>query len=165
MTGRRMIIICGVSASGKSTVGRALAAALSAPFLEGDDYHPPRNIAKMSNGTPLTDADRVDWIKAICSGSQALQDDTLILSCSALTEFVQNTLKANIARKIIWVKLELTRQEAERRMKARQHFMPPSLMDSQFKAWNPPKGGLTIDATKEKIAIIFQITAYLAKIS
>ena len=165
MTDRCLIIICGVSASGKSTIGRSLAAAISAPFLEGDDYHPPRNIAKMSSGTPLTDADRVDWIKAICDNSQALQDDTLVLSCSALTEFVQTTLKANIARKIIWVKLELTRQDAERRMKARQHFMPPALMESQFKAWNPPKGGLNIDATKEKAVIISQITAYLAQIS
>jgi gluconokinase len=164
MTPPRLIIICGVSASGKSTIGSALAAALYCPFLEGDDYHPPANIAKMASGTPLTDHDRAGWIDMICGDVNSSQERTLVLSCSALTDFVQNKLKTDVVRDIIWIKLILTRQEAERRMKARDHFMPPELMDSQFDAWNPPKDGLEIIATQEKAAIISQITAYISQL-
>lgn len=164
MTSPRLIIICGVSACGKSTIGSALAATLSCPFLEGDDYHPAANIAKMTSGTPLTDADRISWIEAISDDVNKSAEGSLVLSCSALTDFVQNKLKSDITRDIIWVKLNLTRAEAQRRLEARDHFMPPALMDSQFEAWNPPQGGLDIDATKEKAAIISQITAYLTSL-
>jgi len=161
MTKPRLIIICGVSACGKSTIGRALSDHLSCQFLEGDDYHPPENIDKMSSGIPLTDQDRSGWIEMICKDVNTSQDSTLILSCSALTEFVQEKLQSDISRELIWVKLHITRKEAQRRMISRDHFMPPALLDSQFRAWSPPQGGIDIISVQEKTVILKKITAYL----
>ncbi len=160
-----VIIICGVSASGKSTIGRALADQLSLSFLEGDDYHPPANIKKMSSGEPLTDNDRETWINTICKDVNNAPDHALILSCSALTSFVQNKLISDITRKIIWIKLNLSPARALERMQARDHFMPPALMDSQFNAWSPPKGGLDVNSNQTKTAILNQITVYIHRLN
>jgi len=161
MTQPRLIIICGVSACGKSTIGRHLSDHLSCQFLEGDDYHPPENIDKMSSGAPLTDPDRASWIEKICTDVNMSQDTTLVLSCSALTKFVQTKLQNDILRKIIWVKLLITREEAKQRMTSRNHFMPPALLDSQFRAWSPPQGGIDINAGQDKAIILKKIMAYL----
>lgn len=141
-----LFVICGVSASGKSTFGRELSIRLNCPFLEGDDYHPQSNIDKMRAQTPLTDHDRIGWVKAITIAVNQLSSPKAILACSALTPFVQSELIRLCQADIIWIKLELSLETALTRSKSRQHFMPPDLIYSQFDAWSPPKSGLSINA-------------------
>lgn len=144
-----LFVICGVSASGKSTFGRELSAKLNCPFIEGDDYHPQSNINKMRSQTPLTDDDRTDWIQSISVAVNQLDTPKAVLACSALTPYVQAELGRLCQPKIIWIKLELRLDLALARAKSRQHFMPPELIHSQFDAWSPPKLGLSINAEQD----------------
>ena len=152
-----LYIICGVSGSGKTTIGQALAKRLSCPFVEGDDFHPDSNIDKMASSTPLTDADRTAWLEAITTHLKTQTHIQSVLACSALTPYVQNFLSQAFGDKITWVKLEVSRECAKNRMESREHFMPPALLDSQFAAWTPPQSGLTISADKPIDEIIGQI--------
>jgi gluconokinase len=77
-----VFIFMGVSGAGKSTIGKRVAAALALPFIEGDDYHPPQNVAKMSSGIPLTDADRMPWIDALARGVNARAEADVIVASS-----------------------------------------------------------------------------------
>lgn len=141
-----LFVICGVSGSGKSTIGRLLAQDLNYPFIEGDDFHPASNIKKMSAGKPLTDEDRVDWLIAISEEVNSFDEQPIILACSALTPFVQNNLQTKCKPPIYWIKLDVSPKEVTRRMKQREHFMPPSLAQSQFEAWTPPSCGHEVNA-------------------
>lgn len=149
-----LIIICGVSGAGKSTIGRTLAVRLQAPFLEGDDFHSAENIAKMAAGEPLRDSDREDWLIKICESANAHLDERVVVACSALTPFTQKVLLENSCRPPFWIKLNLSLEAARTRMRNREHFAPESLADSQFVAWHPPQGGLDIDATRPLETII-----------
>jgi len=130
----------GVSGSGKSTVGKGLANALDWPFEEGDDLHPPANIAKMKAGVPLTDEDRAPWLAAIARwiDGQAARAEPGIITCSALKRGYRDHLRKD--RPQVWlVFLEGSRQVIAERLAHRQgHFMPPSLLDSQFAALEAP---------------------------
>ena len=152
-----VIIVCGVSGSGKSTIARALAERLSARFVEGDEHHPKSNVEKMASGHPLTDDDRTAWLASICKDLAIHMDKVNILACSALTPYVQSFLKERLGERICWVKLEISEETANARMNARMeaqsHFMPSSLLQSQFEAWHPPASGLTI-STEQPIAHI-----------
>jgi len=100
---RELIVVMGVSGCGKSTVGETLSQILAATFLEGDDYHPPENVEKMSYGTPLTNADRALWLDQILSAVNASSAPVIILSCSALTSYVQKRLLEGTQRSIRWI--------------------------------------------------------------
>ncbi len=161
-----IFIICGVSASGKSTIGRLLAAELNAVFLEGDDYHSDHNIKKMTSNIPLTDKDRVDWVHNLAHAINAFDPDNsnvgnIVLSCSALTQFVQTELRRRCKAPITWIKLDLPLDIALKRAKSREHFMPPELMASQFAAWCPPSDGIGVDAVQSKQDIIAHIMTAL----
>lgn len=128
----------GVSGAGKTTLGRALAQALGWRFVEGDDLHPPANVAKMRSGTPLTDEDRAPWIAAI--GRELAQRGAagVVVSCSALRRKHRDALRA-AAGDLVFVLPVLTREALESRMAARtSHFMPASLLDSQLLTYEPP---------------------------
>ena len=127
------LVIMGVSGCGKSTVGEGLAKALHLPFLEGDSLHPPRNVALMAAGTPLTDEDRAGWLDTIAARLAALPDDEgLVVSCSALKRAYRDRLR-RAAPDVRFVHLHGTPVLLAQRLQQRQHlYMPPTLLDSQL---------------------------------
>jgi len=132
--GPLQIVVMGVSGCGKSTVGAALALALGLDFIEGDALHPPRNVALMAAGTPLTDADRAGWLAIIADRlAQAHKaDQGLVVSCSALKRRYREQLRANCPD-LHLLHLRGTREQLGERLQARSgHYMPPSLLDSQL---------------------------------
>lgn len=134
-------VIMGVSGSGKTKIGVALARALAIPFLEGDDLHPPANVQRMAQGVPLTDEDRRPWLLAI---AQQLRDAKraglgLIVTCSALKRSYRDLLRSAGGSDLQFVHLAGDRTIiAERLAGRRGHFMPPALLDSQFDTLEPP---------------------------
>lgn len=150
------IVVMGVSGSGKTRVGRALARALKLPFLEGDDFHPPANIAKMHSGQPLSDADRAPWLAAL---NQALQErhargQAVVLACSALKEsYRQQLQQAGVELRFVYLhsSADELRQRVENR---RTHFMPASLLQSQFDALEEPEHAIRVDALLPVGAIV-----------
>ena len=136
----RAVVVTGVSGSGKSTIGKLLAPALGATFVEGDDYHPSSNVAKMRSGTPLTDNDRAPWLDTLgqvvgehCRGGQSV-----VLACSALRRRYRDALARAACRELVFVHLAMTPAVLETRIKGRkQHFMPPSLLQSQLDTLEP----------------------------
>ena len=150
-----VLIFMGVAGCGKTTVAKLFAAKTGAEFFEGDDFHPPENIAKMRAGIPLTDEDRAGWLLAlrkIISTSLAKHSLTA-LACSALKEKYRDQLQAGDAR-VKFVYLSAKREVIKTRLKQRTgHFMPPTLLASQFAILEPPTNALVIDSMKppEKI--------------
>lgn len=132
------IVVMGVSGCGKSTLGRALAQRLSLPYIEGDELHPPRNIALMAAGTPLTDEDRADWLQAIATRLAAAGPTGAVVACSALKRSYRDLLRAS-APDLRLVHLSGPENILTQRMHARTgHYMPPSLLRSQLDTLQPP---------------------------
>jgi len=156
-----LYVICGVSACGKSTIGRQLGNSIKSPFIEGDDFHPAQNIQKMASGTPLTDHDRKAWIAAMANHINQIDADKIVLSCSALTQFVQTELIRLCLPEIQWISLELPQAIALERSQSRTHFMPPALIASQYEAWTTPNPSLSIDASQSIEAILSDIKTSL----
>ena len=128
------IIVMGVSGSGKSTIGALLAERLGWPFADADGFHPPENVAKMAAGTPLTDADRWPWLDAIAThiGAARQAGRPVVVACSALRRAYRDRLRAGHGD-LIFLHLSGAPEVIAARQAARQgHFMPPSLMASQF---------------------------------
>jgi gluconokinase len=154
------IVVMGVSGSGKSTVGRILAARLSCPFRDADSFHPQANIEKMSRGEPLTDDDRWPWLQAIAAwiAEHRAAGTTCVVTCSALKrvyrDIVTNKQSADV--RLVYLKGDFDLIAA--RLAARKgHFMPPALLQSQFGALEEPDVDedavtVSIDATPEEIA-------------
>ena len=135
-----MIVVMGVSGSGKTTVARDLAAALHCPFLEGDELHPPANVEKMRSGTPLTDADRLPWLAAIAAriDQWRAKGESGVVTCSALKRAYRDIL-IGARNDVTLVYLRGSRALIESRMNARHgHFMPVTLLDSQFATLQEP---------------------------
>ncbi len=135
-----IVIVAGVSGSGKSTVGALLAGRLGWPFTDGDLMHPEANIAKMARGEPLTDEDRMPWLRAIgeCMDERIAADRPVILACSALKRRYRDLLLADRPTARIAF-LQLDREVAARRLAGRHgHFFDPDLLDSQFADLEPP---------------------------
>ena len=135
-----IVVVMGVSGSGKSTVAALLAAALGCQFQEGDDLHPPENVAKMRAGTPLTDADRMPWLHKIAEeidGWRA-RGECGVLTCSALKRSYRDIIIGD-RRDVVLVYLKGLRERIHQRMIARHgHFMPLALLDSQFATLEEP---------------------------
>lgn len=150
------IVVMGVSGSGKSTVGAALAQRLRVPFADADDFHPPANIEKMSAGHPLDDTDRVPWLEAIGKWL-ALHGDGGVMSCSALKRAYRDQLRRHCAD-IEFLHLEGTVETIGRRQASRPgHFMPASLLQSQFQTLEPlepDERGVAIDVDQSIDSII-----------
>ncbi|PSL51638.1 gluconate kinase (SKI family) [Saccharothrix carnea] len=133
------VVVMGVSGAGKSTVARALADRLAWPLAEADEFHPPANIAKMSAGTPLTDADRAPWLAAIRDWitARAAAGESTVVTCSALKRTYRDVLREAGAR-VRFLHLDGTADVIGDRLRHRSgHFMPPSLLRSQFDALEP----------------------------
>lgn len=150
-------VVMGVSGSGKSTVGKLIAEKLGAQFAEGDSFHPPENVEKMRHGHPLDDNDRAPWLAAMAA---AIRDwnargETVVLSCSALKRRYRDVLRTGGDVRFIHFagdKALIAKRLANRK----GHYMPASLLDSQFAALEPPGADeaitVGIDGTPAEIA-------------
>jgi len=145
------VVVMGVSGSGKSTVGAALAQRLRVPFADADDFHPPANIAKMTAGHPLDDDDRRPWLESIGTW---LADHPAggVMSCSALKHAYREALRKHCPR-VQFLHLEGSPEVIGRRQASRPgHFMPASLLASQFETLEPltaDENGITIDVDQD----------------
>lgn len=129
------IVVMGPSGSGKTTVGQALAAQLAAEFVDGDDLHPPANVAKMAAGIPLDDADRMPWLSDV--GAVLRAGERIVVACSALTRRYREVLRGDDPI-VFFAELSVSRTTLAERMTHRtEHFMPPSLLDSQLRTLEP----------------------------
>lgn len=127
----------GVAGCGKSSVGEAISAQIGVPYLDGDDLHPQANIDKMSSGQPLTDTDRAPWLRDV---GQALRnhDGSVMIGCSALKRIYRDQIREAAGQEVLFLHLNGARAVIEARMSARDgHFMPISLLDSQFATLEP----------------------------
>ncbi len=141
------IFIMGVSGVGKSTIGKLIANQLSIPFFDGDDYHPEKNKTKMAEGHPLNDDDRYEWLVNL---NKLAHEQTLynscVIACSALKESYRELLKKDIETKVKWVLLDGTFDQVLSRIQERtEHFMPASLLKSQFDTLEDPIEALKIN--------------------
>jgi gluconokinase len=145
-----MLVVMGVSGSGKSTIARRLADALGYAFLDGDNLHPPANIARMSAGVPLEDADRVPWLDAIAAWMEGelAAGHSAVVACSALKRAYRERLR-RVGPTVRFVYLQVAHDELARRMRGREHFMPPALLGSQLATLEEPgsdEPALRVDA-------------------
>lgn len=141
-----IIVIMGVSGCGKSTLGRAIAASLQVPFIEGDDYHPQSNVVKMSEGVPLDDTDRTIWLSALHKEAAAHTNSGAVIACSALRESYRRQLSSGMEDHFLWIFLDGTYDVIYGRMQARKaHFMPPALLRSQFETLEKPSYALRLE--------------------
>ena len=134
------LVVMGVSGCGKTLIGNAVAQLLGLAFIEGDELHPPRNVALMAAGTPLTDADRADWLATIATRLRLAQaaGQGLVVSCSALKRSYRDGLRAACPG-LRFVYLQGSAALLHQRMLARTgHYMPASLLASQLATLEPP---------------------------
>ncbi|WP_369213649.1 gluconokinase [Streptomyces flavofungini] len=145
-----VVVIMGVAGTGKTTIGPLLADRLGVLYAEGDDFHPPANIEKMSSGTPLTDDDRWPWLDAIGAWADGRAGKGGVVSSSALKRSYRDRLRA-AAPGAVFVHLTGDRALIEDRMSHRQgHFMPTALLDSQFATLQPlgaDEAGVSVDVS------------------
>lgn len=160
------LVVMGVSGCGKSELGRGVAGHYGAAFIEADEFHPAENVDKMRRGVPLDDADRAGWLGLLADKLRdaSTRGQPAVMACSALKARYRDQLRA-AAPGLRFVFLELSRDAAAERVANRPgHYMPPSLVDSQFAALEPPcgePGVLTVDATAQREALVEQVVAWL----
>ena len=151
------IVVMGVSGSGKSTVGAALAQRLGVPFADADDFHPPANVAKMKAGTPLNDDDRYPWLEAIGGWLADHCGTGGVMSCSALKRKYRDQLRRHCPQ-AEFVHLSGSPEVIAARQASRPgHFMPASLMASQFATLEPlerDERGVTLDVSQDIDSIV-----------
>ena len=151
-------IIMGVSGCGKTTIGKLLARELGLPFFDGDDFHPPANVQKMSAGIPLNDEDRASWLHKLNELAKEYQDTGAVIACSALKETYREVLSAGLIAQPLWVYLEGSYKAIATRLQQRTgHFMPPALLRSQFDILEPPAKGIKVSIEQEPENIVAQI--------
>ncbi|AKJ15539.1 hypothetical protein ABB07_37405 [Streptomyces incarnatus] len=164
---RAPVVVMGVAGCGKTTVGRYLADSLRVPFEEGDDFHPRRNVESMANHTPLDDRTRSPWLAAIAGRMRvAGAEEGLVITCSALRRIYRELLRVS-RPDAFFVHLTLDQDEANSRVAHRRsHYMPASLVASQFEDLEPledDEAGMTIDATLPAERIVAEIQTELAR--
>jgi gluconokinase len=159
----RFFTVMGVSGSGKTSVGKALADRLGWQFYDADDFHPPENIAKMANGMPLDDSDRVLWLAALHDliSSSLKADRPGVLACSALKEhYRQQLLNGNRDVQLIYLKgnYDLIWSRMQTRS---DHYMKPSMLKSQFATLEEPVNALTVEISRSVCVIVQQILEHI----
>jgi gluconokinase len=154
-------VVMGVSGSGKTTIGEALARRLGWRFIDADDYHPAANVAKMAAGQALEDEDRWPWIERL--NALLRQQENAVLACSALKERYRRRLAEGIER-IEWIYLKGDFDLIHSRLAARRHrYMPASLLESQFATLEPPSDAVTVDVSGSVEDCITAIAAELQR--
>jgi gluconokinase len=161
----RFFIVMGVSGCGKSSVGKALAQSLGWDFYDADDFHPPKNVAKMAGGIPLDDSDRAPWLAALHDliSSSLIQNRPGVLACSALRErYRQQITNGNDGVQIVHLKgsYELIWSRMETRT---DHYMKPHMLKSQFETLEEPVNALTVDISLSVDEIVQEIFRYVGQ--
>ena len=154
---RPVIVVMGVSGCGKSTLGQALAQALGVPYIEGDALHPPRNVALMAAGTPLTDADRAGWLDVIGERLAQAGDQGAVVACSALRRIYRDRLRAaSPGLRLVHLHGDPALL-AERIGQRTGHYMPPALLPSQLQTLEPPdpdEAAITLNIAQPPEALV-----------
>ncbi|MFD9216910.1 gluconokinase [Streptomyces sp. NPDC059544] len=167
MSTPHVVVVMGVAGTGKTTIGPLVAEALGVPCAEGDDFHPADNIAKMSAGIPLDDADREPWLDAIGRWAHGRAGLGGVVSCSALKRIYRDRLRA-AAPDVEFLHLTGDRALIERRMAERKgHFMPTALLDSQFATLQPlqdDEAGVAVDVSGSPQEITERAVAALRRL-
>lgn len=154
----------GPSGSGKSAVGSALARRRGPEFVDADDLHPAGNVAKMAAGTPLDDDDRMPWLDIVAATLHEAHGG-VVVACSALARRYRDRLLAG-APGTVFVELRVSRAELTRRMRTREHFMPPSLLASQLQTLehlDPEEPGVVIAADPPLEVVVDAADAALSR--
>ena len=158
-----MVMVMGVSGSGKTTVGKLLAESLNCDFSDADDFHPPANIDKMSRGIPLEDVDRLPWLLQLQATIDRwlLENKNVVLACSALKVSYREMLCRDKQRmKIVYLKGDFELFAA--RLKNREnHYMKADLLSSQFATLEEPEDAIIIDASQPLEVMVHQIKNHL----
>lgn len=149
-------IVMGVSASGKSTLGKALAQKMGCPFIEGDDYHSAENIKKMTQGAPLNDADRAPWLQSLNTRLKA-EKEGAVLACSALKSSYREILTKGVLPCPKFIYIDCNVKTLEKRMQERNHFMPLGLLQSQLDTLEKPISALKVTGDQDLTAQLNQI--------
>lgn len=159
-----VVYIMGVAGSGKTTVGQKLSVATGIPFFDADDFHPSANKEKMKAGHPLNDADRKDWLNRINElAKEHSQKKGAIIACSALKQKYRIILSEGIKPPVHWVLLHGNFGLIQERIKSRKdHFMPASLLQSQFDTLELPVDAMVIDIRNNPDQIVADILRQLA---
>lgn len=161
-----IVVVMGVAGSGKSTVGQRVADLLQVPFHEGDVFHPPANVAKMTGGTPLDDADRWPWLKAIAAEIDRARQGgaAMVVACSALKRAYRDVL-IGARTDVRLAYLRGDRQVIEQRLGGRRgHFMPSTLLPSQFATLEEPapaENPIVVEVTRPPELLAAEIVAKL----
>jgi gluconokinase len=159
------IVLMGVSGSGKTAVGTRLAEKLHHEFLDADSFHPPANIEKMKHGIPLTDEDRVPWLRNLHHelSSRLSQAKSVILACSALKESYRTVLREGLSQ-VCFVYLKVDRATLEERLKARKgHFFPKELLDSQLATLEAPHDAIVVEENRPLDEVVDAIVRGVAE--
>ena len=154
-----IVLVMGVSGSGKNTIGEPLARRLGWKFIDGDDYHPPENVKKMASGIPLQDEDRWPWLDRL--NALLKKEPQAVIACSALKESYRRRLLAGLPNyRIVYLRgsFELIRGRVEAR---RHRYMPASLLRSQFDTLEPPQDAIEVDVSLDVEASLSAILAAL----
>ena len=154
-----LVVMMGVAGCGKTEIGERLAAQFVVPFHDGDNFHPPENVAKMSAGNPLNDDDRAGWLERLSELLAEHAGQGCVVACSALKEKYRVQLAQHVQP--VFLHLIVSPVVAEARLKARPgHFMPASLIASQFDTLEVPADAITIDAEQPVAAVVAAAAAH-----
>ena len=162
----RCYVLMGVSGCGKSSVGTALAVTCGLDFVDGDDIHPKSNIEKMARGEPLNDADRAPWLYEV-GRLMARHVGPIAVGCSALKKSYRDWIRKEVPEPVHFLHLDAPRSVLSERVTSRPgHFMPPSLLDSQFAALEPlgsNEWGKVIDIARPYSEVVEQSQTYVRR--
>ncbi|MEG3765424.1 gluconokinase [Alteromonas sp. 14N.309.X.WAT.G.H12] len=158
-----IIVVAGVSGTGKSTIGKAISEHLQLPFFDADDFHPPSNINKMQSGLALTDEDRWPWLEKLAALlAQYEKREGAVLACSALKESYRRVLMRNGTLPVKWIMLTGSAELLAQRLSARKnHFFDGRLLATQLSTLELPEYGLTVDVSDSVESIVTNALNYI----
>jgi len=165
LTQTQVVVLMGVAGSGKTTVGLKLAAALGWGFRDADEFHPAANVAKMSAGIPLTDADRVPWLEAIRAyiGDCLAGGEHAVVTCSALRESYRERIMVDPARvALVYLRGDFS-LILERMQRREGHFMKETMLRSQFDTLEAPLNAIVVDVAQSPEQIVAEIRKKLGQ--